>query len=242
MNFKSPLRPLRSHTMSAPDTNLIYSGRGETLKPAHRVNLVKLCLSRKSDKPFKEHTKKFWKDVSDLFFEQTSRPYSWQSCRRQMTKWELRPQGQTGTPSPEPATASESFQVDTAGSSNCPGKVVLPPISELYRGNCFCHERRISDSSDDGLLPDLPLHPVRSQVQCTVAGRAPCYNTQYFLTSMDEFEERLRSFTSSLVDQATRRLAVEIAFQNLKDEIWRALDTTSHDRLQDEETNWHVIE
>lgn len=222
--------------MSAPDATQIYSGRGETLTSTHQNALIELCLSSKSDKSFKDHTKKFWTRVSRQFRDRTSRPYSWQSCRRQMIKWELRSQHQAETPSPAPSSISQDVQVDTTESLNRHGRVVLPPISEFYPGHCLCHEPQMADPTDDELLPDLPLHPVRARVHGTVARSASYHNTQSLLTSLDNFEEELQAFTSSLVDKPTHRLAVENAFQNLKDEICRASETIAPARFNAENT------
>lgn len=222
--------------MPPTEVTPVFSGRGETLTQAHHNALVNLCLSNKSDKPFKEHTKKFWTDVSRLFFMQTRRPYSWQSCRRQMVKWELRSQLRTETPSRDSRVPQGPRpQLDVPEPLNDHTAVTLPCISRLYTGcSCSCHLPQPIDSSDDGLLPDLPLPPVRPNIDHIAPGGTPYIGLSTVVAMMEKLETQLLGFVSAVSDEPTDCFAVQDAFQELKDEILELPQISAHDRWRAE--------
>ncbi|OOQ91618.1 hypothetical protein PEBR_08817 [Penicillium brasilianum] len=96
------------------------SGRGKRLTALEESALLDLCKVRTKGGCFADQPKRFWREVSQAFEKETGRPYSWQSCRRRMTKLEGDANFQHAyAPSPtSPVPAEPSQTTSTFDSTN----------------------------------------------------------------------------------------------------------------------------
>lgn len=94
------------------------SGRGKQLTAQEVSALYDLCKALMNDGRFADQTKRFWREVAQAFERQTGRPYSWQSCRRRITKLEeeVDPQ-QADAPISTPPVPAEPSQTASAVAS-----------------------------------------------------------------------------------------------------------------------------
>ncbi|OJJ43250.1 hypothetical protein ASPZODRAFT_1184708 [Penicilliopsis zonata CBS 506.65] len=62
-------------------------GRGRRLTPQEELCLVRLCMLQMENYDVTEYPKSFWIKISELFFVECGRTYSWQSCRRRIATY-----------------------------------------------------------------------------------------------------------------------------------------------------------
>ncbi|KAJ5292079.1 hypothetical protein N7478_001330 [Penicillium angulare] len=193
--------------------------RGRRLTSAHHKTLLDLCMSNKSGEMLANHKKRFWKHISALLLPKTGRLYSWQSCRRQATKWES--QQSHAQNLPRDTAAAPEIRFEAPGPPAPHGSIALPPISHLNLCVFWpAWEPPLEDSSDDEMLPAVNLPPVRTRShQASTLETFHSDLNSPVLTAMQNFEVQLRVLTSTLADQNIHVLAIENAFQNLKLEI-----------------------
>ncbi|KAJ5390877.1 uncharacterized protein N7496_001945 [Penicillium cataractarum] len=119
------------------------SGRGKQLTAQEVSALYGLCKARLNSGRFADQPKRFWREVAQAFERQTGRPYSWQSCRRRITKLESEvdpQQADAPVPTPpvpaepsQPAFAVASVNDDTADDLSDDDEDGLPPATSPVR-------------------------------------------------------------------------------------------------------------
>ena len=62
------------------------SGRGLRLSVIEERCMVNICLEHMSSPLAQDYRKCFWEKMTGLLYQETGREYSWQSCKRQMTR------------------------------------------------------------------------------------------------------------------------------------------------------------
>jgi hypothetical protein len=124
-------------------------GRGRQLTARQEAKLIELCEQQNLRGRYADEPKAFWRWISEHFKHQTGRDYSWQSCRRRMTKFEdeARPQ-HPHSPSPIPSVE--------AGPSRVEQPETTPDYDDASDASGHGHD----DEDDD--LPPISVPVVRS--------------------------------------------------------------------------------
>lgn len=186
------------------------SGRGMALTAQQEATLVELCKARTAGGPCANQPKQFWRSVAAVFEKETGRPYSWQSCRRRMTKLEddgnvERPRAPSTTP-PVPAEPSEA---------------AITPTSTI---NDHDHGR----GGEDDDLPATPTVRGRfygGHVRDVRDANVLRANIIDFVNSgVENFEKQLNLYTAAIIKDRNDLRKVNQAFAHFKDEMDQALE------------------
>ncbi|CAL5865975.1 uncharacterized protein PFLUO_LOCUS182 [Penicillium psychrofluorescens] len=107
--------------------NAPVSSRGKQLNAAQEQILIQLFQANNNDiaDPAK-HTKKFWILLSRLISEKIGRPYSWQSCRRRVTRYHAgleKEPGESGAQDNEVSLEDADKFTKSPASASCNTKI-----------------------------------------------------------------------------------------------------------------------
>jgi hypothetical protein len=217
MSDASPIPTSTSAHAEQPQSSTVpasaRSGRGRQLTARQEFTLVQLCEERNTGDRYAKKTKKFWCCVSDAFKHETGRPYSWQSCRRRITK--LEEEGRIQHPpasSHTPFVPAEPSGVDLLATNPNPDST----IDETDHDN---------DGEDDD-LPPVPF--VRSNDPHT---RYDCekhaleFGVAGFLNeAVANFEKQLKVLSPAIIKDQDDLRNVHQAFDCFKEEFNKAVD------------------
>jgi hypothetical protein len=188
------------------------SGRGRQLTARQEAKLIELCEQQKNGGRYADKTKGFWRGISDGFKHETGRTYSWQSCRRRMTKLEDESRFQL----PHSPSPIQSVQAESSGdehSATTPDRDEA--IDETHDGN----------EGEDDDLPPVPVSVARSiNPRSQYNNEDKARHLQAINDNIRFFETRLRAFSWSNIDDKDDFDNVLQAFDRFKEEFRMAVD------------------
>ncbi|KAJ5648533.1 hypothetical protein N7490_004905 [Penicillium lividum] len=219
------------------------SGRGKRLTVAEEAMLISLCVENKHGEPFSDKTKRFWMQMSDLFFHASGRNYSWQSCRRCMATWEVNNVSteclnEPITTSTEHAISSPRKVVSSmeleSNTSTGPVPEALPvltgiaaPQFNMSNGSFGQTYGEVSESStpdlademdDDGLPTNLRIIRGKSK---SITEKAALRNELCLSASkvIEAFEHKIAYLNAALEDDIEHRRCIDNTFLLLKAQL-----------------------
>ena len=215
--------------------------RGVALAPTEKDSLIELCIkNRDSDSSsFQSQKKSFWIQISRLFFERTGRAYSWQSCRRCLTKWELEDPSRTASLQ-RPSTDSASTKSQDPENGNPALNTeelsdLIDGIHERFGNRNDSHEKSSSPSDINSLDDDLPQTPIRPMHRNI--GYSGCHTAQPELrfrtcelisTTMDTLRSQLEAFPGVLTMDPEENVKIQDTFISLTSQINTVLRKNHH--------------
>jgi hypothetical protein len=194
---------------SGPAPAVPRSGRGKQLTAPEASALLDLCKARTNGSRFADQPKRFWREVSQAFEKETGRPYSWQSCRRRMTKLEGDANFQRAhAPLPILPVSAEPSQITPALDSTNDESVT-----------------DLGEDDDGGLPPAVPL--VRESLHRQFDPRERALNQtciNIVNESVENLDIRLQTFGPTVFKDLRDLRRVQEAFFDFKKEFDMALE------------------
>ncbi|KAJ5761044.1 hypothetical protein N7520_008200 [Penicillium odoratum] len=219
------------------------SGRGKRLTAAEEAMLISLCVENKHGEPFSDKTKRFWMQMSDLFFHAAGRNYSWQSCRRCMATWEVNnvsPECLT-----EPITTSTEHEISsprqivssrelkpTTSTGPVPEALPVPSgiaapqfdqsagsVRQIYGEDSGSNTPDLADETDDDGLP-TNLRVIRGKSK-SITEKAALQNELCLSASkvIESFEHQIAYLNAALEDDLEHRRCIDNTFLLLKTQL-----------------------
>ena len=200
------------------------SGRGRQLTAQQHATLIHLCNSRSSQGAFAHKSKQFWVGVAKGFEDETGRPYSWQSCRRSMVRWETE-NGASGCLDPTIAAASlPKTTLTSTTSANSSGR----PARAGHRIVSLVAEEDSSSAGDDGAEVELPSTPlVRRDVKASLEHENQILRVNIIdlvTNGMEAFETQLGLYMAAITSDPDDLHRINQSYTHFRSQMVQAME------------------